>query len=71
MFEAAENRKLDVLVFWSPDRFSREGIRKTISFLQEREAFGVGFRSYAEPYLNTEGLESSRWQARGPAASSD
>lgn len=54
MFEAAESRKFDVLVFWSLDRFSREGIRKTISYLQQLEAIGVGFRSYTEPYLNTE-----------------
>jgi DNA invertase Pin-like site-specific DNA recombinase len=52
MFEAAENREFDVLVFWSLDRFSREGIRKTISYLQQLEALGVGFRSYTE--LNTE-----------------
>lgn len=54
MFEAAENREFDVLVFWSLDRFSREGIRKTISYLQQLESLGVGFRSYTEPYLNTE-----------------
>lgn len=54
MFEAAEDREFDVLVFWSLDRFSREGIRKTISYLQQLEALGVGFRSYTEPYLNTE-----------------
>lgn len=54
MFEAAETREFDVLVFWSLDRFSREGIRKIISYLQQLEALGVGFRSYTEPYLNTE-----------------
>jgi DNA invertase Pin-like site-specific DNA recombinase len=54
MFGAAEDREFDVLVFWSLDRFSREGIRKTISYLQQLEALGVGFRSYTEPYLNTE-----------------
>ena len=54
MFEAAENREFDVLVFWSLDRFSREGIRKTIHYLQQLESLGVQFRSYSEPYLNTE-----------------
>jgi DNA invertase Pin-like site-specific DNA recombinase len=54
MFEAAENREFDVLVFWSLDRFSREGIRKTIHHLQQLESLGVQFRSYFEPYLNTE-----------------
>jgi len=54
MFEAAENREFDILVFWSLDRFSREGIRKTIHYLQQLESLGVRFRSYSEPYLNTE-----------------
>jgi DNA invertase Pin-like site-specific DNA recombinase len=54
MFEAAENRAFDVLVFWSLDRFSREGIRKTIAYLQQLESLGVQFRSYTEPYLNTD-----------------
>lgn len=54
MFEASENREFDVLVFWSLDRFSREGIRKTIHYLQQLESLGVQFRSYSEPYLNTE-----------------
>jgi DNA invertase Pin-like site-specific DNA recombinase len=54
MFESAENREFDTLVFWSLDRFSREGIRKTIHYLQQLESIGVQFRSYNEPYLNTE-----------------
>ncbi len=54
MFEAAESREFDVLVFWSLDRFSREGIRKTIAYLQQLDFLSVGFRSYTEPYLNTE-----------------
>ena len=51
VFEAAERREFDTLVFWSLDRFSREGIRKTIAYLQRLEALGVRFRSYTEPYL--------------------
>ena len=54
MFEVAENQEFDVLVFWSLDRFSREGIRKTISCLQQLDALDVSFRSYTEPYLNTD-----------------
>jgi len=54
MFEAAERGAFDVLVFWSLDRFSREGIRTTIQYLQQLESLGVRFRSYTEPYLNTE-----------------
>lgn len=54
VFEAAERREFDTLVFWSLDRFSREGIRKTIAYLQQLETLGVRFRSYTEPYLSTE-----------------
>jgi DNA invertase Pin-like site-specific DNA recombinase len=54
MFEAAENREFNTLVFWSLDRFSREGIRKTIAYLQQLDSLSVGFRSYTEPYLNTD-----------------
>ena len=54
MFEAAERREFDTLVFWSLDRFSREGIRKTVAYLQQLETLGVRFRSYTEPYLSTE-----------------
>jgi len=54
MFEAAERGDFDLLVFWSLDRFSREGIRTTIHYLQLLETVGVHFRYYTEPYLNTE-----------------
>jgi DNA invertase Pin-like site-specific DNA recombinase len=54
VFEAAENREFDLLIFWSLDRFSREGIRKTVSYLRQLEDLGVRFRSYTEPYLSTE-----------------
>jgi DNA invertase Pin-like site-specific DNA recombinase len=64
MFEAAENREFDTLVFWSLDRFSREGIRKTIHYLQQFESIGVQFRSYNEPYLKpkTNSSATSSWQ---------
>ena len=54
MFEAAERREFDTLIFWSLDRFSREGIRKTVAYLQQLETLGVRFRSFTEPYLSTE-----------------
>ncbi|MEO1691133.1 MAG: recombinase family protein, partial [Cyanobacteria bacterium J06631_6] len=38
----------------SLDRFSREGIRKTIHYLQQLEGFGVRFKSYTETFLDTE-----------------
>jgi len=54
MLDDAERRRFEVLLFWSLDRFSREGIRKTLAYLQRLDVCGVRFRSYTEPYLNTD-----------------
>lgn len=52
----AHQRRFDVLLFWSLDRFSREGSRKTIAYLTQLEQFGVGWHSFTEPYLSTLGV---------------
>lgn len=54
MFEDAARRKFDIVLFWSLDRFTREGIRKTIAYLQQLDSFGVRFKSYTEPLLDTD-----------------
>lgn len=54
LFEDAARRKFDVVLFWSLDRFTREGIRKTIVYLQQLDSFGVRFKSYTEPLLDTD-----------------
>ena len=54
----AHQKRFDVLLFWSLDRFSREGSRKTIAYLTQLESFGVDFHSYTEPYLSTLGVFS-------------
>ena len=41
-------------LFWALDRFSREGIRKTMHYLQQLDMNGVKFRSYTKPYLESE-----------------
>ncbi len=53
MFDATR-RRFDVVLFWALDRFSREGIRKTIAYLQRLDDCGVAFKSYTEPYLDTD-----------------
>jgi putative DNA-invertase from lambdoid prophage Rac len=52
----AHQRKCDVLLFWSLDRLSREGSRKTIAYLTTLEQHGVDWHSYTEPYLSTLGV---------------
>lgn len=54
LFDDAARRKFDVVLFWSLDRFSREGIRKTINYLQQLDSTRVGFKSLTEPFLDTE-----------------
>lgn len=54
MFADAARRRFDVLLFWALDRFSREGIRKTIVYLQRLDDCGVAFKSYTEPFLDTD-----------------
>jgi len=54
----AHQRRFDILLFWSLDRFSREGSRKTIGYLTELEQFGVGWHSFTEPYISTLGVFS-------------
>lgn len=52
---AKPNRRWDLLVFWSLDRFSREGVYPTIHRLRQLQDLGVSFVSYQEQYLDTLG----------------
>jgi DNA invertase Pin-like site-specific DNA recombinase len=54
LFEDAHKRKFDCVLFWSLDRFSREGMVPTIMHLQRLASYGVGFRSYTEAHLATD-----------------
>jgi DNA invertase Pin-like site-specific DNA recombinase len=55
MFEGASRREFDCLLFWSLDRFSREGVLETLQHLQRLTACGVGYRSYTESYIDSLG----------------
>jgi len=48
-------RKWDLIVFWSLDRFSREGTYATIHRLRQFQDLGVSFVSHQEQYLDTLG----------------
>jgi DNA invertase Pin-like site-specific DNA recombinase len=56
MFEAARQREFDCVLFWSLDRFSREGVLETLQHLQTLSAAGVHWRSYTEQYLDSCGM---------------
>jgi DNA invertase Pin-like site-specific DNA recombinase len=48
MFAAASRREFDVVIFWSLDRFSREGTVETLQHLQRLTSYGVAWRIAAE-----------------------
>jgi DNA invertase Pin-like site-specific DNA recombinase len=56
MFEDASQRKFDLVLFWSLDRFSREGVMETLNHLQRLSAAGVGYKSFTEQYLDSCGI---------------
>src|SRR5215831_11402651 len=48
LFTDASQRKFDVVLFWSLDRFSREGVLETLQHLQRLTQYGVNWRSFTE-----------------------
>jgi DNA invertase Pin-like site-specific DNA recombinase len=56
MFAAASRREFDLVLFWALDRFSREGVLETLQHLQRLTAYGVGYRSFSEQYLDSCGM---------------
>jgi DNA invertase Pin-like site-specific DNA recombinase len=54
MFADAARREFDLLLVWSLDRFSREGMATTVGYLQRLASHGVAFRSFTEEHLSTE-----------------
>jgi DNA invertase Pin-like site-specific DNA recombinase len=53
MLMDASQKQFDLLLFWALDRLSREGIVKTIGYLEQLKGWGVGWRSYTQPFLDT------------------
>jgi DNA invertase Pin-like site-specific DNA recombinase len=56
MFQDASQRRFDVLLFWSLDRLSREGVLETLQHLQTLTGYGVAWRSFTEQYLDSTGI---------------
>lgn len=51
----AYQKRFDLVVFWRLDRFSREGALPTLKYLRELRDYGVNYKSYTEPYLDSLG----------------
>src|SRR2546430_4525064 len=56
MFADGSRRKFDLLLFWSLDRLSREGVLETLQHLNRLTSYGVGFKSYTEQYFDSCGI---------------
>jgi DNA invertase Pin-like site-specific DNA recombinase len=56
MFAEASRKEFDLVLFWSLDRFSREGVYETLEHLQKLNSYGVDWFSYKEEYLRSVGV---------------
>jgi len=56
LFADAAERKFDLVLFWSLDRFSREGVLETLQHLQRLSSHGVDWFSLKEEYLRSVGI---------------
>lgn len=55
MMEDARHKKFDLLLFWSLDRLTREGVLPTLTYLQKLDDAGVAYRSHTEQYIDSAG----------------
>jgi len=53
MLRDARLRKFERIYVWSLDRFSREGIKNTLSYLKQLQSQGVALKSMQESWLDT------------------
>jgi DNA invertase Pin-like site-specific DNA recombinase len=56
MLAAASRREFDLVLFWSLDRFSREGVLPTLKHLEVLTSYGVAWKSYTEQYFDSCGI---------------
>lgn len=56
MMEDASRRRFDMVLFYALDRFTREGTRKTIHYLQMLDDYNVAYKSYTEQYIDSSGI---------------
>jgi DNA invertase Pin-like site-specific DNA recombinase len=56
MFADASQKQFDMILFWSLDRFSREGAYETLEHLRRLTSYGIEWFSYREEYLRSIGM---------------
>ena len=58
LFLDGYQKKFDLVFFWALDRFSREGAGETLRHLQKLTSYGILWKSYTEPYIDSAGMFS-------------
>src|SRR4029450_5353905 len=56
LMAAASRQEFDLVLFWSLDRFSREGVLETLQYLRTLTSYGVGWKSFTEQSLDSCGV---------------
>ena len=56
MFADASKRRFDLVLFWSLDRLSREGVLETLQHLNRLTSYGVAYKSFTEQYFDSCGV---------------
>ena len=53
MLRAADRHDFSIILTWSLDRFSREGILETLAYIKRLRRANVGLKSLQEPWMDT------------------
>lgn len=53
MLKRARKREFDIVLVWALDRFSREGMLNTLSYINDLQQSGVALKSLQETWLDT------------------
>jgi DNA invertase Pin-like site-specific DNA recombinase len=53
MLGEVRQRHFDLILVWALDRFSREGMRNTLSYIQQLKEYKTGLKSLQESWLDT------------------
>jgi DNA invertase Pin-like site-specific DNA recombinase len=56
LFQDAYEKRFDLVLLWSLDRFSREGATDTLQHLRKLITYGVQWKSFTEQYIDSAGL---------------
>jgi DNA invertase Pin-like site-specific DNA recombinase len=55
LFADAARRQFDIVLVWALDRFTREGVLETFTYVEKLREFNVSFESYTEAHFRTTG----------------